>query len=222
MVRAPVRSVCSFLSVIKIDKKRQWTTKRNWKLWQTKTKWRETKRPKRDKNRDKRTKKRQEDKRKTANSVVIYCNISSSWLLLVHGSYWFLWCLLSQIFIKKAEWSPSPHSAIPQLLQAGTQGSRPAPVLLTRSPPRCRSAAVWPDLAAAGLSSSDWTHRLWSSCRTQKNLYLCTYSEVNVENTGNHEAEKLLLRHAQTQRRLSADGRPGPFYQHCPTCRPPQ
>lgn len=84
---------------------------------------------------------------------------------------------------------PLSPSEIPQLLRAVTQGCRPAPVLLTRSPPWCHSAAVWSDLASAGLSSSVWTHRqsvdlLGEGVPTQKILYLCTYSEINVENTG--------------------------------------
>lgn len=87
--------------------------------------------------------------------------------LCVHtGSDWIFWFLWSPSDVHKESGVTlppplPPPSAIPQLLQAFSRADRrlvscrPAPVLLTRSPPRHHSAAVWPDLATAGLVTSE-------------------------------------------------------------------
>lgn len=124
------------------------------------------------------------------------------------GSHWFFWSL-SDLYKESRVKLLSP-SAIPQHLRAFSRadpgGGSPAAFLLQSHspdpPPRCHNAAVWPDLATAGLNSSktenadltdSWTVRVeepvWPDMQKEsflsdravitpeESVFMCTYSK---------------------------------------------
>lgn len=131
----------------------------------------------------------------------------SSWEIAVPaGCYWFVvhtgFCAASSL--RSSSRKPSEAPLPPQRYLGCSEQWPAAAVLLQSCSPDPHCSATAPPSGQTSLlqgwaAQTEHTGRVWTSwgrrsCLTQKNLYLCTYSEVNVENTGNHEAESLLIR----------------------------